>query len=104
MTTNADGSLTQAYDVKEQHLFDENADTERPFCEADTSTEEWVSVGYCMEQRKNGIDVGTVCESCKAFSPPFALCLSRDLEAEGMLDEAREMSNSLSLTVEGPDG
>ena len=96
MTTNGDGSLTRAaetnrrFEVNEQHLFDENADSERAFCGADSSPEEGVSVGYYLEQRKNGIDLGTVCESCKAFAPPFALRLSRDLEAEGMLDEAEE--------------
>ena len=37
-----------------------------------------------------GLEVGTVCESRKAFAPPFALRLSRDLEAEGLLDEAEE--------------
>ena len=96
MTTNGDGSLTRAvennrrFEVNEQHLFDENAHSERAFCGADSSTEERVSVGYYMEQRKNGLEVGSVCESCKAFAPPFALRLSRDLEAEGMLDEAEE--------------
>ena len=96
MTTNGDGSLTRAvetkrrYEVTEQHLFDENADTERAFCGAASSPNERVSVGYYMEQRKNAFDVGTVCESCKAFAPPFALRLSRDLEAEGLLDEAEE--------------
>ena len=96
MTTNGDGSLTRAaetnrrFEVNEQHLFDENADSERAFCGADSSPEERVSVGYYLEQRKNGIDLGTVCESCKAFAPPFALRLSRDLETEGMLDEAEE--------------
>ena len=76
--------------MNEQHLFDENARSERALCGADSSTEDRVSVGYYMEQRNNGFGVGTVCESCKAFAPPFALRLSRDLEAEGMLDEAEE--------------
>lgn len=94
MTTN--GGLTRAvetnriYEVNEQHLFDENESSESAFCGADSSAGERVSVGYYMEQRKNGFDVGAVCESCKAFAPPFALRLSRDLEAEGMLDEAEE--------------
>ena len=96
MTTNGDGSLTRPvqtnrrFEVNEQHLFDKNADTERAFCGAATSTEERVSVGYYLKQRKNGFDVGTVCEWCKAFAPPFALRLSRDLEAEGRLDKAEE--------------
>ena len=78
------------YEVNEQHLFDENARIERAFCGADTSAEERVSVGYYLEQRKNGIDVGPVCEACKTFAPPFALRLSRDLEADGMLGEAED--------------
>ena len=76
--------------MNEQHLFDEDADSERAFCGADGSTEERVSVGYYMERRKNGLEVGSVCASCKAFAPPLALRLSRDLEAEGTLDEAEE--------------
>ncbi|MDE2838297.1 MAG: hypothetical protein OXL97_12465 [Chloroflexota bacterium] len=76
--------------MNEQHLFDENADSERAFCGADSSAEERVRVGYYIDQRKNGLDVGTVCEACKGFAPPFAMRLSRDLEGEGMLDEAEE--------------
>lgn len=96
MTTHGDRSLTGAletnrsYEVKEQHLFDENARTETVFCGADSSTEERVSECYYMEQRRNGIELGSVCESCKAFTLPFAVRLGRDLEAEGMLDEAEE--------------
>ena len=74
----------------EMHLFDENARGERAFCGADSSTEERVSVGYYVEQRKNGLEVGNVCEPCKGFAPPFALRLSRDLEGEGMPDEGEE--------------
>ena len=65
-------------------------DSERAFCGADSSIEERVSVGFYMKQRKNGFDVGTGCEPCKAFAPPFALRLSRDLEAGGKLAEAEE--------------
>ena len=96
MRNNGDGSLTGAvetngrHEVNEQHLFDESALSERAFCGADSSTENRVSVGYYMTQRKTGLEVGSVCEPCKAFAPPFALRLSRDLEAEGMPDEAEE--------------
>ena len=96
MRNNGDRSLTWAvetnrrYEVNEQHLFDENARRERAFCGADSSTENRVSVGYYITQRKNGPEVGSVCEPCKAFAPPFTLRLSRDLEAEGMPDEAEE--------------
>ena len=96
MTTNGDGPLTCAvetkrrYEVTEQHLFDENAREEKALCGSESSPNERVSVGYYMEQRMNGFDVGSVCESCKAFAPPFALRGSRELEAEAMLDEAEE--------------
>ena len=83
-------SMRRSYEVNEQHLIDESAPSEWAFCGADSSTEERVSVGYYMEQRKNGFGVGSVCESCKAFAPPFALRRSRDLEAEGKLDKAQE--------------
>ena len=96
MTTNGDGSLTRAvetnrsYEVNEQHLFDENADTEQAFCGADTSTEERVSVCYYLKRRKNGLEVGTVCEQCKVFAPKFAMKRAEDLEAEGKSDKAEE--------------
>ena len=96
MTTNGEGSFTRevetnrSFEVNEQHLFDENADIEKALCGADSSTEERVGVGYYLKQRKNGIDVGTICEACKAFAPPFALRRSRDLKAEGRLDKAEE--------------
>ena len=76
--------------MNEQHLFDENADSERVFCGVDTSTEERVSVCYYLKRRKNGLEVGTVCEPCKAFAPPFTLRRCRDLEAEGRTNEAEE--------------
>ena len=37
-----------------------------------------------------GLWVGTVCEECKALAIPFAANLTRDLEAESLLDEAEE--------------
>ena len=74
----------------EMHLFDGNARSERAFCGADTSAEERRSVSGYLEDRLNGIGLGSVCESCKAFAPPFALRLSRDLEAEGVPDEGEE--------------
>ena len=74
----------------ERHLFDENARSERAFCGADTSAEERRNVSGYLEDRLNGIGLGSVCESCKAFAPPFALRLSRDLEAEGVPDEGEE--------------
>ena len=37
-----------------------------------------------------GLSVGTLCEGCKAQAVPFAANLTRDLESEGLLDEAEE--------------
>ena len=37
-----------------------------------------------------GLWVGTICEGCKALAIPFAANLTRDLEAEGLMDEADE--------------
>ena len=96
MRTSGNESLSMAletgrgYAVNEQHVFDEDASEERALCGTDSSANDRVSVGYYMERRKDGLPVGSICEPCKAFAPPFALRLSRDLEAEGMLDEAEE--------------
>ena len=67
-------------------------------CGADSSTGDRVNVGYYMDQRKNSLEVQSVCESCKAFAPPFAVRLSRDLEAEGrrdMAEDYRELGETL---------
>ena len=45
--------------------------------------------GY-LESRLHGLWVGTICEWCKALSVPFALNITRDLEAEGLRDESDE--------------
>ena len=37
-----------------------------------------------------GLSVGTLCEGCKAQAVPFAANLTRDLEADGLVDEAEE--------------
>ena len=37
-----------------------------------------------------GLWVGTICEGCQALAIPFAANLTRDLEAEGLVDEADE--------------
>ena len=64
----------------EMHLFDEHERLEQALCRADTSAVDRRGVrGYLCERLAN-IDVGTVCEGCKAFAPPFALRLSCDRE------------------------
>ena len=71
-------------------LVDRNAGTGAVFCGADASDDEGMGVDYYLEQRKDGLGVGTVCEACKVIAVPFAVKLARDLEAEGMPDEAEE--------------
>ena len=74
----------------EMHLFDPIAAEEKADCGEDASVHGRMSVDYYVERRKDGLDVGTVCERCKALAVPFALSVGRDLEAEGRLDEADE--------------
>ena len=74
----------------EQHLFDENARLEEALCRADTSAVYRRGVRGYLCERLGNIDVGTVCEGCKAQAIPFAQTIAHDLEAEGMLDEAED--------------
>lgn len=76
--------------VVELHLIDPNANKERAFCGEDTSIHDRISVYGYLEDRLRGSWVGTICEQCKPLAVPFAISLSRDLEAEGRLDEAYE--------------
>lgn len=71
-------------------LFDPNADEEKALCGEDSSANDRMGVDYYLEQRRDGLEVGTVCEACKALAVPFAIGLARDLEAEGRLKEADE--------------
>ena len=63
---------------------------EMPFCGAGVSVHDLISVDYYLEQRKDGLQVGTVCEGCRALVAPFAVKRSRDLKAVGRVDEAEE--------------
>ena len=96
MKARVDESLTLAVEtdrrceVNEQHVFDEYAAEERALCGVASSSDGWIGVDCYMGQRKDGLGVGTVCEGCKALVPPFARGRSRDLEADGRLDEAEE--------------
>ena len=74
----------------EMHLVDRNVGTKSAHCGADASEDEMMGSDYHLEMQKDGFGIGSVCESRKAFAPPFAVRLSRDLEAEGMLDEAED--------------
>ena len=78
------------YEVIEMHLFDKNDGEGEALCKDRVHVHDLFTVQYFMESRMYGITVGTVCERCKALAVPFPLNLSRDLEAEGLLDEAEE--------------
>ncbi len=78
------------YDVMEMHPVNRREGDERPPCGAQVSDDERVDVEDYLEGRKDGIDVGTVCEECKTHAVAFAVIEARDLEDEGLLDEAEE--------------
>ncbi|MYD96203.1 MAG: hypothetical protein F4X98_02300 [Gammaproteobacteria bacterium] len=80
------------YDMNEMHLVDRNAKQERPLCGGSASDEERMGVVYYIEMRKDGFGdrVGTVCEGCKVPAAQFALKLSQDREAAGLVAEAED--------------
>ena len=82
----------------EMHLFDENEARERALCGADAPADDRRGVNGYLEDRLYGNPVGVVCEGCKSRSAPFAVKTSRDLEDEGLPDEAqryRELARML---------
>ena len=85
--------MKRRHELKEQHLFDNDAREERALCGSDASTEERIGVVYYLECRMGCAPVGTVCEGCKALVVPFAENRVRDLEADGFVDEAEEFRN-----------
>ena len=96
MKDRRDESLTvgletsRRYEVMEMHLFDENEARERALCGADASTDDLRGVNGYLEDRLYGNPVGAVCEGCKSRAAPFAVKTGRDLEDEGLPDEAEE--------------
>ena len=78
------------YEVREMHLFDTDAREEMALCGVETSADERRGANGYLESRLYGLWAGTICKGCKALSVPFALNITRDLEAEGLLDEAHE--------------
>ena len=72
----------------EMHLFDEDAREEMALCGVGSSADFRRSVNGYLEDRLNEADVGTVCEGCKGRTIPFAQSMTRDLEIDGLLDEA----------------
>ena len=118
MRTNRDGSLTWAvetnrrYEVKEQHLFDENAREEEALCGVETLGEERRSVVFYLEDRVHSRSVGNVCQECKVLAAPLAGVIIEaaveEHEAEGRFDVAedyRELAETLAReTGQNPPG
>ncbi len=77
-------------EVTEMHLFDENAACEWALCGADASADDLRGVNGYLEDRLYGDPVGAVCEGCKSRAAPFAVKTGRDLEDDGLQDEAEE--------------
>ena len=77
-------------EVMEMHPVNRRAGNEGPLCGAQASDDERFDVEDYLEGRKDGNDVGTVCEACKPLAIPFAVKLVWDLEAEGRPDESEE--------------
>ena len=78
------------YEVREMHLFYTDAREEKALCGVDTSADELRGVDGYLDDRLYGSSVGAVCERCKALAAPFASNIIRDLEAEGLPEEAEE--------------
>ena len=97
-TLKATPETNSRYESTESHLFDTDATEEKALCGADTSAAYRRAVGGYLESRLYGLSVGTLCEGCKAQAVPFAANLTRDLEAEGLVEEAdeyRQLANTL---------
>ena len=59
------------HEVMEMHLFEIDAAEEKALCGEDTSATDRIGVDYYLERRKDGLEVGTVCERCKALAVPL---------------------------------
>ncbi len=76
------------YQMTEVHLFDTDAAEEKAPCGTDASSIEQRGVDYLLEGLLYGRSVGAVCERRKALAVRFVVKVGRDLEAEGLVDEA----------------
>ena len=66
-------------EVIEMHLFDENAAKEMSFCRDNASPIDRMSVGYYLEERLCGRQVGAVCERCQVLAMPLAEEIIEDM-------------------------
>ena len=78
------------YVVTEMHLFDDDAAEEEALCQGEAAVDYIRSAMCYLEDRLHGTQVGLVCEGCKERAIPFAVTLAKDLETEGLMDEAEE--------------
>ena len=78
------------YEVNEMHMVNRYATRERPLCGGSASDDERIAVDYHLEERKDNVPVGTVCEGGKVRSIPFAEQIYRNLVDEGLPDDAEE--------------
>ena len=72
---------------------------EQALCGTDAHDTERRGVRAYLEDRLDEIQVGTVCEMCKAPAAHFAMNISRDMEADEMEEEAedcRELADRLA--------
>ena len=70
------------------HLFDEEARDAETLCETEVSVHHLTTVQDYMERRVHDLPLPTVCDGCKALAAPFAENIIRNLETEGLVDEA----------------
>ena len=90
-TLKATPETNSRYESTESHLFGTDATEEKALCGADTSADYRRGLRRLPgEPVAWTLWVGTLCEGCKAQAVPFAANLTRDLESEGLLDEAEE--------------
>ena len=68
----------------EMHLFGTHAIEEKALCGEDTFANDRTNVG-CYERMVLRWGLWIVCERCKALTVPFALNVSRGLEADGQV-------------------
>ena len=71
-----------------------------PFCGTEAGENERLGVVYYLDMRQAEAEVGTVCGECKSRSLPFAVDIARDLEAERLLDEAKEYHELIATLME----
>ena len=99
-------SDTRTREVCERHLFDIDAAEEEALCGVKTTDGDRRGAEGYLDDRLDGNWIGTICKACKALAPPFAAKRGRDLEAEGLMDEAVEfhrLADTLAIETDLED-